>query len=125
MFLTPSSTFPFKLPLLTKTLILPKFNGNYSLVLFTVGLKAVQAVEYDSATKKVYWIDGKTWSIRRSSEDDTNNEMLIGPNAEPYFYDLAIEPFSRVLFYSSLLTNSINATRLDNSSIGCVFEGRL
>lgn len=91
---------------------------------FTAGLKGVQAVEYDSAAKKVYWIDGKTSSIRRSADDDSNNEMLMGPNVDPYFYDIAIEPFSKVLFWSSLTTNSINATRLDNFTIGCIFEGK-
>jgi len=48
----------------------------------------------------------------------------MGPSADSHFWDIAIEPFSKLLFWTSSTTNSINVTRLDNTSVGCIFEGK-
>lgn len=62
-------------------------------------------------------------------ENGSQSGVLVsnGQNGnDPYshLFDIALEPYSKLLFWSCSATNTINATRLSNSSVGCVFEGR-
>jgi low density lipoprotein receptor-related protein 5/6 len=69
-------------------------------------------------------------AIKRGLENGSQNGILVnsGLNANDQYsllFDIALDPFSELLFWSCSATNTINATRLDNTSIGCIFEGKL
>ncbi|XP_050531547.1 low-density lipoprotein receptor-related protein 6 isoform X2 [Daktulosphaira vitifoliae] len=89
-----------------------------------IGLKHVKAVEYDPLSHMIYWIDEKTQAIKRCHENGSNPSTFIGNNGDTYnLYDLALDPYNRLLFWSCSLTDSINVTRLTNSSFqGSIFK---
>uniref|UniRef100_A0A2S2P0K4 Low-density lipoprotein receptor-related protein 6 n=2 Tax=Schizaphis graminum TaxID=13262 RepID=A0A2S2P0K4_SCHGA len=89
-----------------------------------IGLKHVKAVEYDPISHMIYWIDGRTQMIKRCHENGSNPSMFIGNNGNTYnLYDLALEPYNRLLFWTCTVTDTINVTRLTNSSFqGSIFK---
>lgn len=89
-------------------------------------MRGIRAIEYDSFTKHVYWIDGKLPAIKRSVENGPQGSVVVSyaQNQYSYLFDIALEPFTKLLFWTCSVTNTINVTRLNNSSVGCVFEGK-
>lgn len=88
----------------------------------------MRAIECDINTKQIYWIDNKAFTIKHSSENGSHSVAIIGGNRNSneeycHLYDMTLDPISEVLFWSCSGTDSINATRLNNSSLGCVFKG--
>ena len=55
--------------------------------------------------------------IRNPGNPNKNDEKAISP------YDFAIEPYSRLLFWTDSTTNVINVTRLDGQPVGVVISG--
>lgn len=89
------------------------------------GAKNVRGIEYDPITKHIYWIDGKSQAIKRSYENGSHTVVLVNGNLSEksyHFYDMAIDPYNRLLFWSCSLTDSINVTRLSNVTLGRVFS---
>ncbi|VVC34410.1 Hypothetical protein CINCED_3A006647 [Cinara cedri] len=87
-----------------------------------IGLKNVKAVEYDPISHMIYWIDGRTQMIKRCHENGSNSNTFIGNNGYTFIlYDLALDPFNRLLFWSCSATDTINMTKLTNSS----FQGSI
>jgi low density lipoprotein receptor-related protein 5/6 len=83
-------------------------------------LRNVKALEFDPARQMVYWVDGKSQSIKRASNNGTGTSVLVSGSQEVHPYDMAIEPFSGLLFWTCSVNNSINVTRLNGSSVGLV-----
>lgn len=99
------------------------------------GLKAVRAIDYDPVTKNIYWIDGKSSTIRRAQENSLHAQVVFG-NVESdeeryigvqssggekefvHYVDIALEPYSKLLFWSCAVTNTINVTRINQPNVG-------
>ena len=73
----------------------------------------------------LYWIDGRSQTIRRALDNGTQASVVVAnPTQSLHPYDLAVEPYSRVLFWSCSRFNAINATRIDNHlSVGILVGG--
>jgi low density lipoprotein receptor-related protein 5/6 len=68
----------------------------------------------------VFWVDGKTQSIKRASSNGTVGSVLVAGSETIHPFDLAFEPFSGLLFWTCSVNNSVNVTRLNGSSVGVV-----
>uniref|UniRef100_T1J651 EGF-like domain-containing protein n=1 Tax=Strigamia maritima TaxID=126957 RepID=T1J651_STRMM len=88
------------------------------------GLKNIKALSYDQKDKFIYWIDGRTQTIRRVLDNGTSVATIV-PNSGDTFqpFDIAIDPFTRTLYWSCAKNNVINVTRLDMTSIGVIVGG--
>uniref|UniRef100_A0A1B6BXD2 EGF-like domain-containing protein n=1 Tax=Clastoptera arizonana TaxID=38151 RepID=A0A1B6BXD2_9HEMI len=88
-------------------------------------LKNIRAIEFDPLTEFIFWIDGRTHSIKRSLDSGSSINIVVSAGASnQHPYDLAIDPYSRLLFWSCAAGNTINVTRLDNNSaVGVVVRG--
>jgi low density lipoprotein receptor-related protein 5/6 len=94
---------------------------DYPRVQFPIpNLRNVRALEFDPARQMVYWVDGKSQSIKRASSNGTVGSVLVAGSADVHPFDLAIEPFSGLMFWTCSMNNSINVTRLNGSSVGIV-----
>lgn len=89
------------------------------------GLKNVKAIDYDPAEELVYWIDAKTHSIKRSYDNGTKISTLVSSVSleSLHPYDMALDPYSRVIYWTCALHNVINVTRLDGRPVGVVVSG--
>lgn len=93
-------------------------------------LKTVRAIAFDPESRYLYWIEGKTHSIKRAPEDGNQPPTVLvssgaarGGGAAINPYDLALDPIGRLLFWSCAAQDAINVTRLDNgSAIGVVTQ---
>lgn len=63
--------------------------------------------------------------IKRCHENGSNPSTFVGNNGNNFnLYDLALDPYNRLLFWSCLETDIINVTRLTNSSFqGTIYRG--
>lgn len=86
-------------------------------------LRGVRAIEYDPLFKNLYWIEGRTHSIKYMSENGIGNVTVLTVDVD-ISADMALDPIGRALYFSSPSTNSINVTKLDNTSlVGVVIQG--
>lgn len=93
-------------------------------------LKTVRSIAFDPVSRYLYWIEGKTHSIKRAPEDGSQPPTVLvssgaarGGGAAINPYDLALDPVGRLLFWSCAAQDAINVTRLDNgSAIGVVVQ---
>lgn len=94
-------------------------------VLRLQGVKNVRAIEFDPVTQHVYWVDGRTLTIRRALENRTHHTSTVVVAAgSGHPYDLALDSLSRLLFWTCSSNDVINVTRLDNgSTLGIVVKG--
>lgn len=89
---------------------------------FFFSSNAIQAISYDPLEEFLYYIDSKA-SIQRKRLNDTTAKVIIQSEE---FYDIVVNPYSRVLFYTCRATgrsSSINATRLigEPTTIGTIY----
>jgi len=100
--------------------------------------KSIQAMGYNQMDKNIYWIDqGKRGeqpsrqSIRRSLDTgetdrlDSFDKMSSGSGGL-FPYDIVIDPYTQLLYWSCVQTNSINVTRLignDSIPLGPLYIG--
>ena len=85
----------------------------------------VRGIEFDPVGQHLYWIDGRSQTIRRALDNGTQASVVVAnPTQSLHPYDLAVEPYSRVLFWSCSRFNAINATRIDNQlAVGILVGG--
>lgn len=94
------------------------------IVLRVQGLKNVRSIEFDPITQHIYWIDGRTMSIRKALENETHASIVISGGTGSHPFDLALDSLGRLLFWSCAENDAINVTRLDNgSALGVVVKG--
>lgn len=96
-------------------------------VLRVPGLKNVRAIEFDPVTQHIYWIDGRTMTIRRTPENRTqqqhNSMVVVSFSSTGHPFDLALDPLGRLLFWTCVINDVVNVTRLDNgSALGVVVK---
>ncbi|XP_064480867.1 low-density lipoprotein receptor-related protein 6-like isoform X2 [Ornithodoros turicata] len=90
------------------------------------GLKNVKALEYDPVHSYLYWIDGKSHSVKRCRDNGTHCSVVVAnPNNALHPTDLALDAFGMQLFWTCAQSNTINVTRLDNGRpVGVVLGGK-
>ncbi|XP_037825188.1 low-density lipoprotein receptor-related protein 6 [Lucilia sericata] len=83
--------------------------------------KNIRAVEYDPITHFVYWVEGRSHSIKRALVNGTRASVLVGSGSQPF--DIAIDVIGRLLFWTCSHSNSINVTSFAGDSIGVIDTG--
>ncbi|XP_003704485.2 low-density lipoprotein receptor-related protein 6 [Megachile rotundata] len=102
---------------------LPDTNDCPDVVLRIQGLKNARSIEFDPITQHIYWIDGRTLSIRKTLENKTHSTIVVSGNSG-HPVDLALDSLGRLLFWSCAVNDAINVTKLDNgSALGVVVKG--
>lgn len=96
-------------------------NDALDIILPIHGMKNVKKIAYDPVKNHLYWIDGRTQTIKRAYENGSNL-MTVVPNPNDLFlpHDITIDPFSRVMFWTCAKNNIINVTHLDLQFVGVV-----
>ncbi|XP_011297971.1 low-density lipoprotein receptor-related protein 6 [Fopius arisanus] len=103
---------------------IPDVDDCPDVVLRVQGIRNVRAIEFDPITQHIYWIDGRTMSVRKALENRTHASVVIPGGTGSHPFDLALDPLGRLLFWSCTENDAINVTRLDNgSSLGVVVKG--
>uniref|UniRef100_A0A0A1WEM1 Low-density lipoprotein receptor-related protein 6 n=1 Tax=Zeugodacus cucurbitae TaxID=28588 RepID=A0A0A1WEM1_ZEUCU len=87
----------------------------------SVSGKNIRAVEYDPISQNIFWVEGRSHSIKRSLANSSYIKILVGSGAQPF--DIAIDVIGRLLFWSCSYANTINVTRFDGDSIGVIDTG--
>lgn len=84
-------------------------------------MKNIKALAYDQLEHYIYFIDGRTSAIKRVFVNGTGMEFV---HHNSNSIDLVIDPYSRILFWTSSVTQSINATRIigEPVSIGAIYQ---
>lgn len=86
-------------------------------------LKNVKALAYDPYEHHIYWIDGRTHSIKKSLINGTGTAIVVpNPHDMNKPFDLELDPYSRLIYWSCSHSNSINITRLDGKSVGALLS---
>ncbi|XP_071498009.1 low-density lipoprotein receptor-related protein 6-like [Diadema antillarum] len=91
-------------------------------------VRNIRRIAYDFDEKRVYWIDRPSNDIKRAYDNGVAPLPFItnprGPSSfEPM--DMAIDPYSRLLFWTCANQSTINVTRLDGTKVGVVISDRL
>lgn len=86
------------------------------------GLRNLKALDYDPVDGMIYWISGKSKAIKRARPNGSDVHILVNINGIRPF-DLVIDPYSRILFYSCSQNNVINFTSIDEKNQGVVVQG--
>lgn len=90
-------------------------------------LRNVTAMEYDPVEHFVYWINSgrKTKAIKRAKFNGSDMTTFVNGNNDAGIqpFDLVIEPYSRLLFYSCIKNNVINFTHINIKAGGTVVQG--
>ena len=85
--------------------------------------KSIKGLDYNLLDESIYWIDhGKRGeqnvkqSIRRSQDNGVTERLNvfdnIGEGTKAFYpFDIVIDPFTQLMYWSCLTTNSINVTR--------------
>lgn len=99
--------------------------GDYPEVVLPInGMKNIKAIDYDPVGEFFYWIEGKQ-KIKRAHDNGTMISTVVN-DADNSFqpFDIAIDPYGRMLYWTSAASNVINVTRLDafNSPIGVIMS---
>ncbi|XP_060653408.1 LOW QUALITY PROTEIN: low-density lipoprotein receptor-related protein 6 [Drosophila nasuta] len=82
--------------------------------------KNIRAVDYDPITHHIYWIEGRSHSIKRSLANGTKVNVLVN-SGQPF--DIAIDIIGRLLFWTCSYSNSINVTSFLGDPIGVIDTG--
>ena len=81
-------------------------------------MRNVRAIDFDPLEETVYWVEGRGHTIRRAHQNGSHGQLFVTNDMEKiYPYDLALDPFSRLLVWSCARSNVINATRLDRTQV--------
>lgn len=88
------------------------------------GMKNLRAVEFDPLHRRVYWMGGgRTHSIRYLGEGGRGAPGVLVEHLDNPV-DMALDAIGRTMYWTCAKTNTINVTKLDNtSSIGVVVQG--
>lgn len=82
-------------------------------------MRNIRAIDYDPVDEMLYWVEGRGHTLRRAHENGTHGQVFVSNAFEKiYPYDIAVEPFTRVLLWSCARNNVINVTKLDGTQVG-------
>ena len=81
--------------------------------------RSIQSVSYDQVEDMIYWVDHGRGEqparqvIRRARDTGLTDRLQMFDRQERFLpFDLAIDPFTRSLYWTCANTNTINVTRL-------------
>ena len=86
----------------------------------------INSLAYDHLDEELYWIvkspNGTTWIQRKRLTSPAQTQIVAQSRDLNDFVDLVLNPYSRILYWTSSRSNSINATRLigEPTSIGAI-----
>ncbi|XP_023239238.1 low-density lipoprotein receptor-related protein 6-like [Centruroides sculpturatus] len=104
--------------------MIPDLQNTPEIMLPISHLKHVRGLEYDYIDKFIYWIDGRSQTIRRGYDNGTKMSVVVQSlNELIHPIDMAIEPYSRSLYWSCARHNVINVTKLNGKAIGIIISG--
>ncbi|XP_037945125.1 low-density lipoprotein receptor-related protein 6 [Teleopsis dalmanni] len=83
--------------------------------------KNIRAVEYDPISHHIYWVEGRSHSIKRSPANGTRISVIVGSGSQPF--DIALDVIGRLLYWTCSHSNSINVTSFDGDNIGVIDTG--
>ncbi|KAL3841911.1 hypothetical protein ACJMK2_020000 [Sinanodonta woodiana] len=110
----PRSFLLFSQKNVISRLVLEPDENSPDVVLPIPGLRNIKSIDYDPKEGYVYWIGGKNGkpkSIRRAHDNGSESTaVLAGDNIQPY--DLAMDPYSRSLFWTCSQLNQIGIIRI-------------
>ncbi|KAK7490751.1 hypothetical protein BaRGS_00017980, partial [Batillaria attramentaria] len=87
------------------------------------GRKNIKSLAYDPVEQYIYWVEGRQKIIKRAHDNGTSVEvMLNNPSGKFQPYDIAIDPYSRTLYWTCSVNNVVNVTRLDMTPVGVVLQ---
>ncbi len=102
-------------------LVMDSTNDAPDITLPIHNLKNVKALTYDPLEQYIYWIDGRTFSIKKAHNNGTGTAIVVpNPHDLNAPFDIELDPYSRVIYWTCSHTNSINVTRLDGKNIGAI-----
>ncbi len=102
-------------------LVMDSTNDAPDITLPIHNLKNVKALTYDPFEQYIYWIDGRTFSIKKAHNNGTGIAIVVpNPHDLNAPFDIELDPYSRVIYWTCSHTNSINVTRLDGKNIGAI-----
>lgn len=82
-------------------------------------VKNIKALDYDPVGKQIYWIDSKLQAIKRAGENASTVDIFYNTNTYTTFqilFDLVIDVYNYVLFYTCANTNVIYGIKMANKS---------
>ncbi|XP_026681524.1 LOW QUALITY PROTEIN: low-density lipoprotein receptor-related protein 6 [Diaphorina citri] len=82
-------------------------------------VKNIKALDYDPVARQIYWIDSKLQAIKRASENASGVEIFYNTASYTTFqilFDLVIDVYNYVLFYTCANTNVIYGIKMSNKS---------
>ncbi|XP_017772684.1 PREDICTED: low-density lipoprotein receptor-related protein 6 [Nicrophorus vespilloides] len=97
--------------------LLPDTSECVEAVLPIQGLRSVKAIDFDPILQFLYWVEGKTRSIKKAKAIGTHVSTVVPSQTgvvNPV--DIALDALGRLLFWSCSIQDVINVTRVDNSS---------
>ncbi|XP_071041955.1 low-density lipoprotein receptor-related protein 1B [Parasteatoda tepidariorum] len=84
-------------------------------------LKNIKGLDYDPVERFVYWIDGRTKTVKKSHVNGTKASIVVAnPTDNIHPFAIAVNSYSRTLFWSCSQHNTINVTTLSGTPIGTV-----
>ncbi|XP_018608191.1 low-density lipoprotein receptor-related protein 5-like isoform X1 [Scleropages formosus] len=90
-------------------------------------MRNVRVIRYDPLERFIYWVDGRQ-NIRRARDDGSESFVVVSntpgqqQNLEKQPHDFSLDPYSRSLFWTCEITNTINAHRLDGVFVGVILK---
>ncbi|KAL4613478.1 low-density lipoprotein receptor-related protein 5-like isoform X1 [Arapaima gigas] len=93
-------------------------------------IRNVRVIRYDPLERFIYWVDGRQ-NIRRARDDGSESFVVVSNTPvqqqvlERQPHDLSLDPYSRTLYWTCEVTNTINAHRLDGVFIGVILKDDL
>ncbi|KAK6630230.1 hypothetical protein RUM43_015023 [Polyplax serrata] len=97
--------------------LVPDTDDCPDMILPIQGLKNIRAIEFDPISQYLYWIDGRSQSIRRSDTESKTSTVVSITDKNFHPYDLALDPYTRLLFWSCATSDVINVTRIDSPTV--------
>ncbi|XP_074659791.1 low-density lipoprotein receptor-related protein 6-like [Tubulanus polymorphus] len=99
-------------------------NDSPDIVLPIQSLRNIKAIDFDPSERFVYWVDGRTKTIKRAKDDGSEASTVVpNPSDMHQPYDIAVDPYSKHIFWSCSQNDAINVTRFDMTGVGVIMAG--
>ncbi|XP_022921032.1 low-density lipoprotein receptor-related protein 6 [Onthophagus taurus] len=87
------------------------------------GLKNVKSIDFDPVKQYLYWIEGKTLSIKKidiNANRDQSPKTVVASDPDIRPFDLAVDVFGHLLFWTCAAKDVINITRMNSTFVGVI-----
>ncbi|KAG1652486.1 Low-density lipoprotein receptor-related protein 6 [Nymphon striatum] len=99
-------------------------SNDLNVILPIHGMHNIKAIDYNPITEYLYWIDDQSKSIQRSHLNGSRSSDVISLRESNFHpYDIAVDPYTNMLYWTCAQTNVINVTRLyDMFPVGAIIK---